>query len=433
MPETDSRLSYRECRDLLARRVAEPAPGRIQLLCGPRQVGKTTMLLELLERLGTSAIYAAADGPEAALPGFWERLWSRAEDVAATAGQAVVFIDEAHLLHNWAARLKGEWDRLRRRHIPINIVATGSSALRIGAGSRESLAGRFERITLTHWAASSLIEVFGISANQAVDTMVRQGSYPGAFDLRDDLQRWTAYVRDAIVEPAIGRDLLTLATVRKPALLRQVFAISASSPAEIISLQKMQGRLQDAGALETIVHYLGLLEEAFLVAGLEKHASRAIRRRAAPPKLVVLSNALLAAVDPRGIPDPATEPARFGTWVENACLAHAWNAGQRVRYWREEPLEVDGILDGSWGPWAIEIKTGSVQPSDLRGLLEFTRRHPTYRPLLIGDAPHHAAIERAGVDVIGWRDFLLTGPPGVAAATGASGRSTKARDRHRNS
>lgn len=110
---------------------------------------------------------------------------------------------------------------------------------------------------------------------------------------------------------------------------------------------RIQGQLQDPGALETVAHYLALLEEAFLVAPLGKHSAQPARRRAAPPKLVTLNNALLAVVDPRGIPERATDPARFGAWVENACLAHAWNAGQRVSYWREEPLDVDAVLEGS--------------------------------------------------------------------------------------
>jgi uncharacterized protein len=409
------RLNYSGCRSLLLDRLAEPAPGRIQLLSGPRQVGKTTLLLELARDLGEIAVYAPADGPEAALPGFWERLWTRAEEVAERSGRAVVLIDEAHLLHDWSACLKGEWDRLKRRKLAVHVIASGSSALRLSLGSRESLAGRFERITLAHWSASSLVEAFGIPDDAAVDLVVRIGSYPGAFALRDDLARWSAYVRDAIVEPAIGRDLLALASVRKPALLRQVFAVCACSPSEIVSLQKLQGQLRDVGALETIAHYLELLEEAYLVSPLVKHSARASRRRAAPPKLVTLNNALLAAVDPRGIPDPATEPARFGAWVENACLAHAWNSGQRVTYWREEPLEVDGVLDGSWGSWAMEVKTGPVNEVELRGLLEFTRRHSSYRPLLVCDPRGKTAAARAGIDAIAWRDFLLAGPPGVAA------------------
>jgi hypothetical protein len=410
MSDTEYRLGFRECLALLSERLTEEAPSRIQLLAGPRQVGKTTLLLELEERFGKAAAYAAADGPDAALPGFWERLWGRAEEMIRAQGRAVVLLDEAHLLPNWAARLKGEWDRLRRRKLPVRIVATGSSALHLGAGSRESLAGRFERITLAHWSASSLVEVFHISPSDAVEAIVRMGAYPGAFAFRDDLARWSAYVRDAIVEPAIGRDLLALAAVRKPALLRQVFAVCASSPAQIVSLQKIQGQLQDAGALETIAQYLALLEEAFLVAPLAKHSPRPARRRRAPPKLVTLSNAFLAVTDPRGIPDREREPARYGAWVENACLAHAWNAGQRVSYWREEPLEVDAILEGTWGKRAIEVKTGGIAAVDLRGLAEFVRRNREYRLLVLCEQSDAIAVERLGIQAMRWQDFLLAGP-----------------------
>jgi len=271
-----------------------------------------------------------------------------------------VLIDEAHLLPDWAVRLKGEWDRIRRRRLPIHVVATGSSSLRLATGSRESLAGRFERLTLAHWPARSLMETFGADPDLAIETVVRFGGYPGAFALRDDPSRWAAYVRDAIVNPAIGRDLLALGPVRKPGLLRQVFGVAVTSPAQVVSLAKIQGQLQDPGALETIAHYLAVLEDAFLVAPVPKFSVRAARERAAPPKLVVLNNALLAVSDPRGAPDRGLEPARFGAWVKNACLAHAWNTGQQVRYWRQEPLEVDAVVDGSWGHWAIEVRTGEI-------------------------------------------------------------------------
>jgi predicted AAA+ superfamily ATPase len=410
MSSEDFRLSFHEARDVMGRRLAEPPPGRIQLLAGPRQVGKTTLLLELAERHGKAALYAAADGPEAALPGFWERLWVRAEETASSEGRALVLLDEAHLLHDWAGHLKAEWDRLRRRKRPVHVVATVSSALKLAHGSRESLAGRFERITLTHWSASSLAEVFRIPASEACELLVKIGSYPGAFEFRQDLARWSAYVRDAILEPAVGRDILAPAAVRKPGLLRQVFGVAASAPTQIMSLQKIQGQLQDPGALETIAHYLALLEEAFLVAPLPKHFVRASRQRSAPPKLVPLNNALVAAMDPRGIPERAKEPARWGVWVENACLAYAWNAGQRVSYWREEPLEVDGVLEGSWGSWAIEVKTGRVTIADLKGLGEFVRRNQQFRPLVICDDEARPVAERAGFEAIAWTDFLLRGP-----------------------
>jgi predicted AAA+ superfamily ATPase len=291
----------------------------------------------------------------------------------------------------------------------VHIVASGSSALHLAHGSRESLAGRFERVTLTHWTASALADQFKLSALEAVDTLVALGAYPGAVPYRADRARWSAYVRDAIVEPAIGRDILALAPVRKPGLLRQVFGVCAVSPAQIVSLQKIQGQLQDAGALETIAYYLTLLEDAFLVAPLTKYAVRPARQRAAPPKLVTLSNALLAASDPRGIPDRVIDPTRYGAWVENACLAHAWSQGQQVRYWREQPFEVDGVIDGTWGSWAIEVKTGAIAPADVRGLGEFTRRHPKYRPVVLCDDEARVAVERAGFTVMSWRSFLMQG------------------------
>ena len=153
MTNSAFRLDYASCLAELRERVRETAPGRIQLLVGPRQVGKTTLLLELAGELGPAARYAAMDGPEAALPGFWERIWAEADAAVAARGRAVVLLDEVHLLRDWAARLKSQWDRIRRRRAPIAVVATGSSSLRIGAGSKESLAGRFERLTLAHWTA----------------------------------------------------------------------------------------------------------------------------------------------------------------------------------------------------------------------------------------------------------------------------------------
>jgi len=397
------------CREQLLDRLKEPAPGRIQLLTGPRQVGKTTLLLEIAARFRDRAVYAAADEPDAALPGFWEHRWGEAEE-RAKSGTAFLLLDEVHRLSGWAERLKGQWDRVRRRRHPIHVVATGSSALHVATGSRESLAGRFERLTLSHWPATALAETFHLSPREAAHDLVRFGAYPGAVELQKDQARWRAYLRDAIIEPAIGRDVLALGAVRRPALLRQVFALGAASPAQIVSLQKLQGQLQDRGALETVAHYLALLQEAYLIAPLEKYSLQEHRRRASPPKLVVLNNALLSAMHPSGAPDPDREPDRFGFWVENACLAFAINQGQQVSYWREEPLEVDAVFDGSWGKWAVEVKTGRFDAGALRGLLEFCRRNPAFKPLVISAPGHEELARRHEIASVSWEDFLLGGP-----------------------
>lgn len=397
---------------LLRQRLEEAAPGRIQLVTGPRQVGKTTLLLELAGELGDAGFYVAADAPEAGVPGYWERFWS---DLESRAGhrKTVALLDEVHLMPDWAASLKARWDRFRRHKLPVHLVATGSSALRVTAGSRESLAGRFERIVFSHWGASAVAEAFGLPIDEAVLACVRYGTYPGAWAFTGDLARWRAYLREAIIEPAIGRDVLALGQVRRPGLLRQVFAAAVASPAQVLSLQKLQGQLQDRGALETVAHYLELLRDAYLVAPLEKYMSRGLRQRAAPPKLVTLNNALLSAMHPDGPPDPDRDAARFGAWVENACVASAVNQGQRVTYWREEPVEVDAVIEGNWGSWVIEVKTGRLDSRDVQGVLEFSRRHPKVRPLLVTRPGGEAMARRFGVDAVSWIDFLSAGPGGT--------------------
>jgi len=403
--------AYGTVLEELGRRLEEPAPGRVQLLTGPRQVGKTTLLGEVERTWGSRALYLAADAPEAALPGWWERQWQRALDLASDRGRAVLLLDEVQYLPDWSRRLKHEADRLHKERRPLHVVVTGSSALHLGAGARETMAGRFEQLRLLHWPAGELAARLGMAPAEAVEYAVTHGGYPGAVALRHDEQRCRRYLQDSIVEPAIGRDLLATEAVRKPAMLRQVFAVAAGHPAQIVSLQKLQGALSEPGSLSTVAHYLRLLEEACLVAAVPKYSRHVVRQRAAPPKLAVLNNALLG-VSGGPFPGPRTQPERWGRWVENACLALAWNAGQHPGYWREEPLEVDFIVEGTWGRRAVEVKTGTYTSRDLAGVLEFQRRFPDFVPLVLCDAGQEAPARRLGLPVQPWSAFLLNGPAG---------------------
>ncbi len=412
MPERIQPTGYYATAAHLRRRLSEPPPARLQLLTGPRQVGKTTLLLEVAKEWGERALYLAADAPEAALPGWWEAQWQRAARLAAQRA-ALLLIDEVHYLPDWSRRLKAEVDRVHRQRLRLHVVVSGSAALRLGAGSRETMAGRFERLTLAHWSAQDLAQAFSLSQQEAVEVVVRLGGLPGAMALRGDLPRWRAYVRDSVIDPAVGRDLLALEAIRKPALLRQVFAICVGLPAEIVSLQKMAGLLAESGTMMTIAHYLELLHEAYLVAAVRKFSRAEVRRRASPPKLVPLNNAYLSGGTHEEVPSPATQPEPWGRFVENACLAHLLNAGQAVHYWREEPREVDAIGEGTWGKWAIEVKTGSFTAGDLRGLLEFGRRFPSHRPLVICDEEGASAVSRLGLESIPWTEFLWSGVEGL--------------------
>jgi len=403
---------YHATKNRLIERLSESAPGRVQMLTGPRQVGKTTILLNVAEEWGDSAIYLAMDSPEASLPGWWELQWRRAVQLAGK-GKAVLLLDEVQYLPNWTRLVKSAIDEALRDRLPLHIVITGSAALEVGAGARETMAGRYERLVLRQWNPQDLAKAFSLSSDEAVDAYIRFGSFPGGVSLLSDIPRWKSYLRDSIIDPAIGRDILALEQVRKPALLRQIFAVCVGHPSEIISLNKISGAITDAGTLHTVAHYLDLLDEAYLVSVMRKYSAKELRRRASPPKVVPLSNAFPAATLMGVSPTSGNDPTNWGRWVENACLAFAISCEQSLHYWREEPLEVDAVLTGTWGNWAIEIKTGEYTSRDLTGLLEFCRRFPDYRPMVLCDEEHTDTAKRLGMDVLSWRAFLWNGIDGM--------------------
>ncbi len=398
---------FTAARTTLEARLAEPAPGRVQVLVGPRQVGKTTLLLALAEDHGERGMYVAADAPASLLPGWRDRIWAQASELARRGGKAALFIDEIQALPGWSAWLKTCVDEARRTRLPLHIVATGSSALMLEAGSRESMAGRFERLAICQWSAQELVDLLLVPADLAAERIVSRGGYPGAVPLWGEMGRWQAYLRDAIVEPAIGRDLLSLHAVRKTSLLRQVVALACGHPAEIISLSKIAGALAEQGALETIQHYLELLREAFLVASIHSHTANVHRKRRSPPKLIVMDNALLVGAGGDAPPTPSVDPARWGRWVENACIAHALKRGLSVSYWREEPWEADAVIAGSHGQWVVEVKTGSYGASDLKGLSHAAVALPRHRPLVLCDHGREAPARAAGFTAVTWDDFLF--------------------------
>jgi hypothetical protein len=402
---------YYITRERLRERVLGDDATRVQMLTGPRQVGKTTLLLELARDFGERAIYRAADIEEVASPGWWPIQWEHAVRLA-RAGETLLVVDEIHTLPRWARLIKVAFDEASREQLPLQIVISGSAALSITTGARNELAGRFELLTLRHWTARDLMQAFGLPADEAAEVYVRFGAFPGELERRDDFARWREYILHAIIDPALNRDLLLLEQIQKPALLRQINSIAGAQPGEIISLQKLAAQLLEKGAPATIAHYLSLLGEAYLLAALHKYSGREVRLRSSPPKLVPLSNAFLTAYADALPPTAESDPQRWGHWLENACIAHAVNSGYRVAYWREEPYEVDMIVTGGGGNRAVEIKSGAFTSRELAGLMEFIARHRDFRPLVIGEETYRASAERAGIEFMRWQDYLLDGLPG---------------------
>jgi len=355
----------------------------LQVILGPRQVGKTTAILQVLNDLNIPYHYAAADLP-APPPTTWiTQQWDAARRKHQGSGKAILVLDEAQKIASWSEEVKRLWDEDTREGRNIHVVVLGSSSLLLQKGLTESLGGRFESTRLTHWSWAECRDCF----QWPLDKYIYFGGYPGASSLTAEEDRWARYIRDSLIETVFSKDILLLNRVEKPALLRQLFVLSCEYGGQILSYQKLLGQLTDAGNTTTLSHYQSLLESAYLIRGLSKWAGGAVRIRKSSPKWLPLTTALMTALLNRNFNDVRGDPEAWGRLVEVAVGSHLANdaskAGLEVYYWREGNSEVDYVLRKGKRLLAIEVKSGRRMTS-LAGLTTFVKRFKDVKTMVVG-------------------------------------------------
>jgi predicted AAA+ superfamily ATPase len=356
----------------------------IQVLAGPRQSGKTTLALQVLEELELLGHYASADEPALKATSWIEQQWELARQMALQSPLGTILVlDEIQKIPGWSETIKRLWDTDTRSHAPVQVMLLGSSPLLVQEGLTESLAGRFEIVPIVHWSFAEMSEAFAWNLEQ----YVYFGGYPGSAPLVEDQERWKQYILHSLIETTISRDILLMTRVDKPALLRQLFQLGCSYSGQVVSYQKLVGQLQDAGNTTTLAHYLDLLSGAGMLTGLQKFAGKELRRRSSSPKLLVLNTALISAQSIGTLADVKRQPELWGRLVESAVGAHLINASVgtsiRVYYWRESSREVDFILQQGRSITAVEVKSGRKRDS-LAGIDRFTEFYRPQRKLLVG-------------------------------------------------
>lgn len=330
---------------VLARRLREPRRF-LQVVAGPRQVGKTTLVRQVLEAAGLAATYASADEPTLRGRDWIEQQWDATRLAARDAGKrgAVLALDEIQKIPGWSETVKRLWDEDTASRLPLKVVLLGSAPLLIQRGLSESLAGRFEVVHLPHWSFPEMREAFGLSLEQ----FLFYGGYPGAAPLAIEPKRWARYIKDALIETTLSRDVLLLTRVDKPALLRRLFELACGYSGQVLSYQKMLGQLHDAGNTTTLAHYLELLAGAGMVTGLQKFAGDQARQRGSSPKLQVLDTALMTAQAGLTLTEARADLEFWGRLTESAVGAHLANAAAsgacQLHYWRDRNREVDFVV-----------------------------------------------------------------------------------------
>ena len=369
---------------MLLARLKEPRRF-LQVLAGPRQSGKTTLIRQAMEALNIPCHYASADEPTLQGRTWIEQQFEVGRLLARESRKtgALLVLDEIQKMTGWSEAVKHQWDMDTAKKTPLRVVLLGSAPLLIQQGLTESLAGRFEIMPVTHWSYSEMKDSFGWNLEQ----FVYFGGYPGSADLITDRQRWSRYIIDSLIETTISRDILLMTRVDKPALLRRLFHLGCSYSGQILSYQKMTGQLQDAGNTTTLAHYLELLSGAGMLTGLHKLSGQSVRQRASSPKLQVLNTALLSSQSNLSFEAAQKDREFWGRLVESAVGAHLSNSSAgtaiEVFYWRDRGKEVDFVLRLNKNLVAIEVKSGYSKGS-FPGMDEFSRLFKPKRKLLVG-------------------------------------------------
>ena len=374
----------------------------IQVLAGPRQVGKTTVARQVMASIGIPGHFASADAPDPEDIGWLYTQWAIGRQAARSGGRVggLLVLDEIQKIRDWSDVVKDLWDEDTATGLPLRVMLLGSAPLLVRRGLSDSLAGRFEIVRVTHWTFAEMRDAFGWD----LDTYLFHGGYPGAARLIRRHDRWEEYILDAIVETNLSRDILLLNRVEKPALLRQLFRLACAYSGQVLSYTKMLGSLADAGNTVTLAHYLELLGGAGMVAGVGKFSGSAVRRRASSPKLLALNTALISATARTTFSRARADAQLWNRLVTTAVGAHLWSHADpdELTYWREGNAEVDWVvrpgklLRDRDAPVAIEVRTG--HPRGSGGPLAFTQTHRGARSLVVG---------AGGIPI---EDFLLAHP-----------------------
>jgi predicted AAA+ superfamily ATPase len=368
----------------LAKRMREPRRF-IQVVTGPRQTGKTTAINQALAKIELPYRIIGADIISTDSAQWLESEWQMARtQISGKQKSALFIVDEIQNIPQWSSHVKKLWDEDARTGIDLRVVLSGSSSLLLQKGLAESLMGRFELLRSSHWSLAEMRAAFDYS----LDDFLCYGGYPASALLKDDVRRWQDYMNDAVIEATLSRDILQLEDVRKPAVLRRLFLLGCQFSAQELSYRKMLGQLNDKGNTETIAHYLDLLANAGLLCGLQKHYDKLLNIRKSSPRLMVFDTSLLTATSPKEPEFLLANSEKRGHLVESAVGAYLLARSQREHFellwWRDGNDEVDFVLKKNERVTAIEVKSGRNRKAG--GLLEFRRRFPEAKTIIVGDA-----------------------------------------------
>ena len=415
------------------RRLEERLRGRrplIQVVRGPRQVGKTTAILQIVEDLLGKGVVPSdilllrfdlellrtTGGLLPILRWYEEAIRKRPLDAGAP---AYLFLDEVHKLPRWSEEVKHVAEVF-----PARMLITGSSSVLVARGARESLAGRILttefptflfREVLEAWhpklvppveplrfldtfspaAARTFAEVHAFAEHhataldRALETYFQRGGYPRLHSGEVDDDVWADYLVETVFERVLGVDLPDLFPIEQPALLRHLYLSVARRTGQEVTQVDLAEEANAAGLRTnqpTVGRYLHYLSDALLVREFRRYPLAKSGTARVPVKLTLSDLGVRNAIF-RGAPSLWTSaPDVVGPLVETLVQSVVRDTDLAVHFYRERVVpgdrrspfeEVDFVAertDGGVLPLEVKFRR-RIDASDLVALRRCRERH----------------------------------------------------------
>lgn len=281
----------------------------VQIVVGPRQVGKTTAVQHLINEWPGKTHYATADAIIDDHGPWLEKQWQK----GLLGGEfSLLVIDEIQKVKDWTELVKKLWDATKKRG--LRVVLLGSTSLHhcLSKPMTESLAGRFITTYVPHWSFAETQEAFEAD----IDRYTLYGGYPKAMEFSNDLNAWRDYVGKSIINPIIDVDVFQQGNFKNVDNLRRAFRVFCQEVGSNINLTSLLKQIQQTGNTEIIKRYLNGYTDAFLLTQLHH-------------------------VDSHGIPDTRKNPRIMAN-----CPAVFTYGRDSIKTINEDPIRFDQAVAG---------------------------------------------------------------------------------------
>ena len=343
--------------------------GKVIIVVGPRQVGKTTLLRMLIDDTDRKVLVWNCDEPDV-----MRRLAgpTSTELGAETANADLILIDEAQRVQNIGITLKLLVDNYPEKQV----VVTGSSAIELSNSINEPLTGRKYEYVMFPFSTEELIREFGATEERRMlERRLIYGSYPEVVNHPGE-ERETL---TDLVSSYLYKDIFSFQDVRKPEIIEQLLQAIALQVGSEVSFNEL-GRLLGLTSI-TVQRYIDLLEKSYVLFHLRSF-SRNVRSELKKSRKIYfydngVRNALLGDYKPLALRNDTG--ALWENYIISERMKHNAYSGYygKSYFWRtQQQQEVDYIEDYDGVLHAYEFKwSGTKQP---RLTEAFSKNYPEH-------------------------------------------------------